>query len=550
MTMENKKNMKKEDPNTRLDSLLESLKNKFLAAVYTRDNTALKKVHQEIVDTAHDLGTRLKENDEKILRQVQTAAKKFKPCFPILEKGHKRLQGMLNQIVKAQIKAILYVGYEDWAQKLGLEPWQKERLFQTAITFQMTKGCSNFCRRCNEWALPGVRAHFSRSALDQFLEKFTCHNNKDLALYGASDPLDWEDPPHAFNHILPGNTTGYSILTKAPRGKKRVLKSLIKTNINFSVSLTSRNRDRIRDLEEESGSILAKQHDTQDLLIPAGLDEDFATVKPSITDGYGSEITPDGAFIILPTFTSALHPFGHQKIPITRNTEFFPVKKLGRPALLQDYFKPLEVLGKNNTPFFLGHLLDVQVENILLDSGGMDLTPPGMRSIKEYFEVFEDTARIQRKKMTRSVIRRLKKACLRGWALANLSREEKQAYVQKLAAHLNFTRKSQVVSARVSAAAFFLAAIRKYLSVTTPKTQIIAHLTQKEFEDIRPRTGYRETCLTDLFSDPAQDAWKLFRYHALGLVHGQSPHGVDQFISAVHASYDPISDRFITQGNV
>ncbi len=68
---------------------------------------------------------------------------------------------------------------------------------------------------------------------------------------------------------------------------------------------------------------------------------------------------------------------GHKKLPVTRKTSVFPKKKIGRQALLVDYFKPLEVVGEPNTRFHLSRLLDVQVENILLDNGSMDLSPRG-----------------------------------------------------------------------------------------------------------------------------------------------------------------------------
>ena len=36
--------------------------------------------------------------------------------------------------------------------------------------------------------------------------------------------------------------------------------------------------------------------------------------------------------------------FGHKKIRITAKAKFIPGKKIGRPALLVDYFKPLGVV--------------------------------------------------------------------------------------------------------------------------------------------------------------------------------------------------------------
>jgi len=218
-------------------------------------------------------------------------------------------------------------------------------------------------------------------------------DNDDISLYGASDPLDWTENKKTISDIieyLEKLPLGYSLLTKVPRGKESLLKNLLEINANLSVSITSKNKVRIKKIEQALGKPISKQHDLEELLIPARLDEDFISIKPSITDGYGTEITPDGAFIIIPTFTSALHPFGHKKIRITSATTFFPVKKIGRKALLVDYFKPLEGYDLNKNKYHLDRLLDVQIESIILDNGSDELTPPGMRSLKEYLSIFEE----------------------------------------------------------------------------------------------------------------------------------------------------------------
>lgn len=339
----------------------------------------------------------------------------------------------------------------------------------------------------------------------------------------------------------------FSILTKIPRGKLDLAETLVRQKIPLSVSLTDRNRARIRQVEKQLGATLSKQHATSNLLIAACLDEDFITTKPSITDAYGTEISTDGAFIVIPAFTSALYPFGHKKIPVTRETQFFPVKKLGRPALLVDYFKPIEVQGPGGR-YHLNGLVDVQVENIILDNGEYELTPPGMRSIKEYFEIFDDRARQQRKKMTLSVVRRLKKQWISREKFRNLAPDSRHAYLAKLSQHLDFTRKSTVAQARVSAAAYFLWAVRAYLAAAPQADhEIIAHLTQKEFARLPQSPPVQKPCrgLVRQFSDPAENAWALFRYHVLNLVHGGHPSPVDEFIANFPAQYDPAGDRFI-----
>ncbi|MCG8636097.1 MAG: radical SAM protein, partial [Desulfobacterales bacterium] len=437
---------------------METLKNRFLAAFYTDNEAALSSEYRAILDTARDQP--LSETDEKHLRQIQTAYKCLSPSLSgtinDLPQIHDRIQIRLRNMVR--VKTPSYHEYSTWDNRLNLEPWQKDQVFKQAVTLQLTTGCSNYCRRCNEWALPRVRAHFTYGAAVKMIKALKHHDNTDLALYGGSDPLDWEDGKSTLVSLLENLDfpSRFSLLTKIPKGRESLVRQMADSGIPLSVSLTNRNKARIEALEQQMGKSLTKQHATPDLLIPACLDEDFISVKPSITDSYGTEISVDGANIIIPTFTSALYPFGHKKIPVDRDTAFFPVKKLGRPALLVDYFKPLEVSDKTGIPCHLSALLDVQVENILLDNGSYDLTPPGMRSVKEYFEVFDEKARHQRKKMTLSVMKRLKKAHLKNRPYAALSKHEKQRFRDDIQAHIDFSKKAPVMAARVSAASFFL----------------------------------------------------------------------------------------------
>lgn len=534
---------------------MERMTHKFFAALYRGQAGMMLRCYYALVEKA--LGRDLTETDEKYLRQTQAAVKRLY-LDPAADRDGDGLPAPLKDIYK-KLQAFLldrarqaepwHLDYTAWKERIApLEDWQETLLFQTAITFQLTSGCANFCRRCNEWALPRVRGHFSRDAAKTILGHLLALNNRDLALYGGSDPLDWEDGTATLIDLFDnlGHPVEFSLLTKIPRGKERRLRALADRGIDIAVSLTNRNRARVEALESLMGACLTKQHATSDLLIPAGLDEDFSTVKPSITDSYGAEISPDGACIIIPTFTSALYPFGHKKIPVTRATPWFPVKRIGRPALLQDYFKPLQVIGKDGTPFFLDHLLDVQVENILLDDGRDDLTPPGMRSVKEYFEVFDEKARLKRRAMTLSVMRRLKRETLRGASYRDLPLSGKTDYRNRLAAHLDFTRKEKVLEARRCAAAFFLSAAREYIRVNPIKTEIIAHLTRKEFQGIHAAAGNSAGFNTDN-ADPETFAWQRFRHQLLCLIHGKNTGEVSAVIAACRAVYDPARDLFVAE---
>ena len=528
------------------DALVESLKNNILAALFAANTSRLKELLNQANDAAND--PELGETDEKYLRQALTALVRYKHLindYADLKTQTTHLKKLLAE--KVRLADPGHMEYACWENQQDIAPWQRPYIFSEAITFQMTSGCSNFCRRCNEWALPKVRGHFSYDAVNTFINTFLAHGNTDLALYGGSDPLDWSDDAHDITHVLKRQEQSqFSLLTKIPKGKDRLAKELTNACIPMSVSLTDRNRDRVIRLEQEMGQAFTKQHATADLLIPAGLDEDFATIKPSITDSYGTEISPDGCFCIIPAFTSALHPFGHKKIRITRHTSFIPRKKIGRPALLVDYFKPLDVITEQGATV-LHTLMDVQVENILFDNGTDELTPPGMRSIREYFDVFSDKARLKRKSMTLSVVKKIKAKYLKERGFKDLSADKKQDMKNEIIDHVRFTRKEIVEQARSCSLSFFLASIQAYVQKHPIKRQIIKHLTlqeygrvKKRFHDIDPAGSIAERL------EPSDiDPWPLFRYYALSLVHQGSVKEVTQFIQEYPAVFHPQKDRFI-----
>ncbi|MDZ7665872.1 MAG: hypothetical protein U5K27_11200 [Desulfotignum sp.] len=532
---------------------LETLKNRFLSAVYRKDSQQTRNLYLQILEYARQCLPDPGENREKILRQVQTAFLRFQAFVTSpavnLSAPFQELKTLLSDLVKTRRDGVRHIDFDTWKTRVALDAWQLDRVIENAITIQLTSGCSHFCRRCNEWALPGIRAHFSFSAARTLLTRLLSSGNIDPALYGASDPLDWEDGPRSLADLLIpfAEQTRFSLITKVPRAGQGVLKTLVHRNIPLSVSVTDANRDRITGLEKQTGITLAKQHDSDDLLIPAGLDEDFSTVKSSITDAYGTEITPEGAFIIIPTFTCALHPMGHKKLPVTPKTAFFPVKKIGRQALLKDYFKPLEVVGKENTPFYLSKLLEIQVETLLLDNGSMDLSPPGMRNLKEYFTIFQEPARLQRKHMIRSIFQGLKKQFFPHGRYHDLTQEQQRLYRRKIAAHLDFCNKHIVAQSRTCAVSFFLQAALDFLGDHEDKKTIIAHLIKPEADRLEHRYA-QSASKSDprhLFSHDTDDLFDWFRFYVTALVFDRRTQTVTRFIQAYPAAYDPVADRFV-----
>nr|MDA8136400.1 hypothetical protein [Desulfobacteraceae bacterium] len=536
-----------------LDSFFEQKKNEFLAALYRKDFQEAAGIHGQIFQyaTAHP---EFNENTEKCIHQIQTALRKYRKMLisqgpASLRETGKSLKTLLTRRIRKMHRNIRHVEFDEWKARLGLTPDQENLVFKTAMTFQLTSGCSNFCRRCNEWALPGVRSHFSYPAVIRILNRIKAAANPEISLYGASDPLDWEDKGKNVADLidqLDDLSLEYSVLTKVPRGKECLFTRMVKSRSNLSVSITSKNKARIQRIEERLDSSFGKQHDMDELLIPAGLDEDFVTVKPSITDGYGTEITPDGAFIIIPAFTSALYPQGHKKIPITGATNFFPLKKTGRTALLVDYFKPLEGYDLHQNHCHLPVLLDVQVESLILDNGSNRLTPPGMRSLKEYFFIFDEKARLQRKKLGPTVLRNLKKQFLSETSFKELPIQTRTLYQKKINTHLDLCELDKCLAAKLHAVSFFLDAVSVYRMNNPVKVEMMLFFLENEKAVLLktlPWVGERH--LEELISDPDTDVFKILRCYIIRLLEGVETHMVDSFLASHPAEYDPLGDMFI-----
>jgi len=513
--------LKKIYPIQTFDSFLEQKKNELLSALYGSYHQDAELIYHDILNHI-EANSKFTENTEKLLNQIQTIIKKFYPdlekhSFLKIRESHIRLKTIILNSIKQSSGHIHHVDFQTWETKLGLDHLQKNLVYKTAMTFQLTSGCSNYCRRCNEWALPKVRSHFSYKAVLKIASHIADQGNDDISLFGASDPLDWTENEKTISDIIEGLkkiSLAYSLLTKVPKGKIPLLKKLLKMNTNLSVSITSKNKVRIKKIEQELEKTISKQHDLDELLIPAGLDEDFVSIKPSITDGYGTEITPDGAFIIIPAFTSALHPFGHKKIQVTSKTNFFPVKKTGRKALLVDYFKPIEGYDLDKNKYHLDGLLDVQIESIILDNGADELTPPGMRSLKEYLSIFEEKPRLQRKKIGR---------------------------------HMELCKKADCLSSKLSAISFFLDSIFCYAQKNPVKIKMLRFLLRNEMRNISNTYNNIADHIPPqaLLTNPNIDSFDIFRHFVFCLLNKSKDQAILEFIKTYPSAYDPVADIFV-----
>ncbi|MCD4743254.1 MAG: hypothetical protein K8R67_12330 [Desulfobacteraceae bacterium] len=455
-----------ENNKTRIN-YFETTREILLASLYTHDYQKFEQTFSSLLKTLKP-GSALSENAQKSLYQINAIAKKFKKKAAFAD-----LNAFLKNQVRLETKNQVTVDYKTWKANLGIDDKTLKILFSTTINFQLSTGCSNYCKRCNEWALPGIRKHFSYNAVIEIAKNLARQNNKEYALYSASDPLDWHDQNKDISHLIDALSKenlmpSFGLLTKVPRGKETIFKQLIKDGANISASITSLNRERLNKLEDQLSIPIHKQHDTENLLIPAGRDEDFCSIKSSITDSYGTEITPDGAFIVTPTFTSALNPTGQKRIPINKKTQFFIQKMVGTKGLKFDYFKHLTVIDLNSHAFTLKYLLDSQIENLLLDNGDYDVTQPGMISLKEYFGTFKPEAVNKRKNMLPSVKKRLK------------AKYSGKKYNIKLKKYKDLCDQNHVNRLKQKVVIYFLASIKKYLKENNNKRTIICHLREKE----------------------------------------------------------------------
>ncbi|MBW2220728.1 MAG: hypothetical protein JRF40_14760 [Deltaproteobacteria bacterium] len=477
------------EKSTARENYLEQKRNEFLVSIYAGNFRGTEKIYKEIFDKINTT-TDLLEFDQKAVNQIQLAFKTFREkivenCNLDILKTHKHIRKRMASVVRWQTKNVKYIDYKTWHKNLGLTKEQFSVLLKTVSTLQMTVGCSISCRRCNEWALPGPRKHFTFGAVKRLIKELFEAGNNEFNLYCASDPLDWKCGDKTIVDILRfmsehGYKSKYGLLTKVPKGSGKIIEALLNKGADIALSITAKNRSKVRRIENAFNKIEV-QHDLDELLIPAGWDEDFSSIKPSITDNYGTEITPEGAFLIIPTFTSALNLTGQCRIPITADTNIFLKKKVGRDALPVEYFKPLEVIDIKGREFFQEELFDAQIENMLLDHGSKSLTPPGMMNLHEYFKTFESDAVERRKSLIPSVVKGLKEEMLSQKGYKKEPRLECYIHFKKhIIDYLEFSDMTRVVEYKKNAFSFYLKSIAGYLKNHSIEKKIILYLRKED----------------------------------------------------------------------
>ncbi|MDM8541820.1 hypothetical protein QUF90_12100 [Desulfococcaceae bacterium HSG9] len=537
----------------------ETERRELLAALYTENFGNVENICQRI--TAKTIRQSfLTEVDQKTLNQILHSFKRFDSavkthCSPSTFPDIRRLRQKMIDIVRQQTRDVSYVEYAEWRDKIELSDKQFKVLLKTVASLQMTVGCSNFCRRCNEWALPGVRKQFTFDAVKKLIERLFKAGNDEFVLYSASDPLDWHDGRNKITAILQfmaarGYKPRYGLLTKAPRGTESVMLALIEMDADMAVSMTAKNRTKIRKIESQAGRRLSVQHDSDQLLIPAGLDEDLTTIKSSITDNYGAEITPEGVFLIIPTFTSALNPTGQARIPIHKNTDFFMPLKTGRNALTIEYFKPFKALNHEGREFFFDTLLEPQIENILSDNSSDTVTPPGMMNLREYFSTYLPEIVMRRRKMLRPVIKKLQQEILHPQIEDKAQRKRHYAlFKKKVNNYLEFCRMESVIQFKKNALAFYLKEIADYLQHHPNEREIIKHLrkndkTQYENKFSGMFDNYGDT-IENFLLETDHQVYERFQFLIDLLINNPFHKAIKRFIDTNPVRYDSDKDKFV-----
>lgn len=487
------------------------------------------------------------ENDQKAIIQALQCYKIFKEKLPedmvsSSDKTVKKIRSKLSRIVRNEIKNPRSVSYEEWLLKTNLSEKQLSIVMKNLSSLQITTGCSNFCRRCNEWALPFPRGHFNYDAVKKFLTMLKKAGNNNFSLYCASDPLDWTSNEKDISDIDQlmkdmGFSSEYGILTKIPYGSETVFEKLIKNNTDIGISITTKNRNRVKKLSEKLGVDLFKQHDLDELTIDSGLDEDFSTIKPSITDSYGIEITIDGIFQIIPTFTSALSLTGQARIPVSCKTDLFIQQKTGRLALPVQYFKPLTFHNAYGKKRRLQTLLDSQIENIVLDRSLDDTDPPGMMNLKEFFKTFTDKAVRRRKELLPSVLSDLKEKFP----------DDPENFKMNKDYYLKTCDLEETSELKIDAVVFLLKEIKRYLVNNKTKREIIYHLRRDDISS--NSTRYKEIfprdVTIDLIKKSELDPFTLFQTLLLKLIEHPQNKAIEEFLNIREVEYNPDADMFL-----
>ncbi len=533
----------------------ERKRDRILTFLFKKDYRFVEKLYKEAL-TELNKNRSLLEPDQKALNQIQNIFKKFKKDInrecPEVEEIYKKIRKKNSDIAKKEIKNQEKVEFDNWFKSLGISKKQYKQMLKTVTNFQITKGCSNFCRRCNEWALAGRRKHFSYNAVKKITKDIFESGNNKFVHYSASDPLDWEDCGKNFSNLLKfmrknGYKPEYGFLTKIPKGTEQIAEKLLKNGTDMAVSISDINRSRVSRIEKKANKVFLSHHDSNDLLIPAGLDDDFVSIKSSITDSYGTEITPEGAFIIIPTFTSSLNLTGQSRIMINKDTLFFIAGKTGMDGLSVEYFYPLKALDLQGKEIVLPYLLYPQIENLLLDGVVYDAVSPGMMNIHEFFKTFEKEAVKQRKKLVPAVVKTLKEKYYKDRKNSGLNREKAKLLCSNIKNYLDLCNMQKNTVFEKAALSYFLKSIIDYLITNPDKREIVFCLRKqdkKKYDNFFFDSNLSETFIQNKLDKLEITTFDLFNIFILRVLDNPFDKLVNDYIKEHPSVYDPVKHQY------
>ncbi len=534
----------------------ERKREQLLVSLFKKDYRSFAKIYKEVWDELNK-NKYLYEQDQKAVSQIQNIFKKFKKKIIRevfwAEEIYIKIRKKNSDITKKEIKNPGKVEFDDWFKLLGISQKQYWQVLKTVANFQITKGCSNYCRRCNEWALAGRRKHFSYSAVKRITKDIFESQNSKFVHYSASDPLDWEDCGKNISDLLMfmkknGYKSEYGFLTKIPKGTEHIAEKLLENDTDMAVSISDINRSRVGKIEKKVNKKFLSHHDSNDLLIPAGLDDDFVSIKSSITDNYGTEITPEGVFNIIPTFTSPLNLTGQCRIKINKETSFFLIGKTGMDGLCVEYFYPLKALNLQGKEFVLPGLLYPQVENLLLDGVVDAAVSPGMMNVYNFFKTFEKDAVKQRKKLVPAVVKTLKKQYYKNRKGSDSNRENVFLLGRDIKNYLDLCSMEKNNRFKKAALSYFLRSIVDYLIIYPDKREIVSYLRKqdkKKYDKIFFDLNLSEEFIQNKYDKLEITTFDLFNIFILRVLNNPLDNLVIDYINRYPSVYNSVKQKYV-----
>jgi hypothetical protein len=182
----------------------------------------------------------------------------------------------------------------------------------------------------------------------------------------------------------------------------------------------------------------------------------------------------------------------------------------------------------------LERLIEAQIENILLDNGSEELTPPGMMTMKEYFRTYEPDAVKRRKMLLPAVAKGLRKEILVQEKYKENSRQERlNDFKQRVRDYSESCQMQNVIRYKKNAFSYYLRSITGYLKTHPVEREMILHLRQKDRKkyekDYRVING-NDSSLDSLLEESETNSFNLFQILIFKLIENPDNKIIQTFI--------------------